>query len=226
MFELDNNINNQQELDDIEYNKSRSSNLHIKKFKKVVDHNKSIQQKRQQQKKEKIQDVELVISVDNGVTGTIGAISKDTSYIRFFETPVKIDYDYTKEIQKINRIDVLNFKKLLENIINDYNTSKKILVVLERPMVNPSRFKASKSALRAYEATLIILELMNLQYINIDSKQWQHYLFGKNTTLIDLKKQSKKVGLELFPQFSKLITLHGDADSLLISKYIIDKVLK
>ena len=39
---------------------------------------------------------------------------------------------------------------------------KKILVVLERPMVNPSRFKASKSALRAYEATLIILELISI----------------------------------------------------------------
>ena len=210
-------------LDDLEFNKNRPSNLNIKKFKKKVDADKKAQQQRDQSKRRKIENVDVVVSIDNGVTGTIGVLSKDNTIVRFYETPVKIDYDYTKELQKINRIDFLKLKELFENIIHE---GKNILVVLERPMVNPSRFKASKSALRAYEATLIVLELLNLQYIHIDSKQWQHYLFGKNTTLLDLKGESKKLGVKLYPQYSKLITSHGDADSLLISKYIIEKVLK
>lgn len=62
-------------------------------------------------------------------------------------------------------------------------------------MVNPQRFKQSKSALRAFESTIIVLELLGLNYIIIDSKKWQHHFFGKNTSQIDLKYESKKLGI-------------------------------
>lgn len=73
---------------------------------------------------------------------------------------------------------------------------------------------------------------MNLNYIVIDSKQWQHYFFGKETTLIDLKFESLKKGLEVVNEYENLdnikslITKHGDADALLITKFAIEKLIK
>jgi len=40
-------------------------------------------------------------------------------------------------------------------------------------MVDPHRFVATASALRALEATLIVIEMLNLEYTYIDSKEWQ-----------------------------------------------------
>jgi hypothetical protein len=98
-------------------------------------------------------------------------------------------------------------------------------------MVNPQRFNSSKIALRAFESTLIVLELLNLDYIIIDSKKWQHYFFGKNTTLIDLKVASKDEGVKFLNDLSvkkykkeiEIINNHGDADSLLICKWAFEK---
>jgi hypothetical protein len=45
---------------------------------------------------------------------------------------------------------------------------------------------------------------MNLNYIVIDSKQWQHYFFGKETTFIDLKFESLKKGLEVIDEYKNL----------------------
>jgi hypothetical protein len=73
---------------------------------------------------------------------------------------------------------------------------------------------------------------MNLNYIVIDSKQWQHYFFGKETTFIDLKFESLKKGLEVVNEYKNLdniknlITKHGDADALLITKFAIEKLIK
>lgn len=214
------------ELDEELYNKSRASNIKIKKIQKKVDAQKAIVDIRKQELLNKIIDVDLVIGIDNGVTGTIGALSKDQSYYFYCETPIKTELDYTKEIQKINRIDFFKLKETVESIIYTRSNINKPLVVLERPMVNTQRFKSSCIALRAYEATLIVLEQLKLNYITIDSKQWQHYLFGKNTTLLDLKKESCNLGITLYPLFKKEMSVHGDADSILICKYIIEKVLK
>ena len=97
------------------------------------------------------------------------------------------------------------------------------------------RFEQSISACRAFEATLIVIEELNLEYIVIDSKTWQHYFFGKNTSNIDLKFESMKKGLEIlnihfksqenYNDIANTIKIHGDADSLLISQYIIEKSL-
>ena len=109
----------------------------------------------------------------------------------------------------------------------------KPLIILERPMINVDRFKQSKNAARAFEATLIVLEMLNLEnnYIIIDSKKWQHYFFGKNTILLDLKKSSKEEGIKFLSIFKnkyknliEIINSHGDADSLLISKYALEKL--
>lgn len=76
--------------------------------------------------------------------------------------------------------------------------------------------------MRAFEATLIVLELLELNYIIIDSKKWQHHFFGKDTTQIDLKETSKKLSLNILERYkgkisneeyedlNKNIVKHGD----------------
>ena len=86
--------------------------------------------------------------MDNGATGSIACIIRDKNYYDFLETPVKECLDYTQEIQKMNRIDVVELKKWFEKHIKVgkqfYKSKIKIIVILERPMVNPQRFKQSR----------------------------------------------------------------------------------
>ena len=225
------------------------SNLNIKKRKQTIKKKSSVISSRRKADNLKISNANIIFGLDNGATGTISCIIKypDDSYKIYFEkTPADNVLDYQQTIQYIARI---NWKKLKDwfehiiktetnNYIKKYNFDKKdvkILIVLERPMINAERFKQSKNAARAFEATLIVLEMLNLEnnYVIIDSKKWQHHFFGKNTVLIDLKEASKNMGIEFLNSISKtkykkiidIINSHGDADSLLISKYALEKTI-
>lgn len=225
------------------------SNLNISKRKKTVKKTKEINISRKNANKEKCEDANIIFGLDNGATGTISSIVKfpDNSFKIFFQkTPSFITLDYQQSIQHIARIDWKKLKNWFENILNeiknDYNKKYNVdinlkpLIILERPMINADRFKQSKNAARAFEATLIVLELINLEnnYIIIDSKKWQHHFFGKNTILMDLKDESKKLGIEFlksfkdkkYDNFIDLMKHHGDADSLLICKYAFEKLCK
>lgn len=106
------------------------------------------------------------------------ALTSFLGTLSFMKTPSKVELDYTQDIKYINRIDKNLLKKWFEdNIFAANNENRFIIVVLERPMKNPTRFEQSISACRAFEATLIVLEELNLKYIVIDSKQWQHHFF-------------------------------------------------
>ena len=106
---------------------------------------------------------------------------------------------------------------------------------MQRPMVNPQRFKQSGHALRAFEATIITLQSLGIEYVIIDSKKWQHYFFGKNTLMLDLKSQSLKKGLQILQNYnlkgkdkesmSNLIKKHGDADGMLICQFAVEKMI-
>lgn len=225
------------------------SNLNIKKRKQTIKKKSSVISSRRKADDLKVENANIIFGLDNGATGTISCIIKypDDSYkIYFQKTPADNVMDYQQSIQYIARI---NWKKLKDwfehiiktetnNYIKKYNFDKKdvkILIVLERPMINAERFKQSKNAARAFEATLIVLEMLNLEnnYVIIDSKKWQHHFFGKNTVLIDLKEASKNMGIEFLNSISKtkykkiidIINSHGDADSLLISKYALEKTI-
>jgi len=150
------------------------------------------------------------IGIDNGVSGSIGIISEDK--ISLFAMPVKKCLDYVKKERYLNRIDV----NKLESLLAEYKPEETI-VGIERPMVNPMRFRASVSALRALEATLIVLEKLKLPLLYIDSKRWQKELFGK-TKVKDLKLMSLEISRRLFP----MVNYDGfkDADGLLIAEYL------
>ena len=211
------------------------SNLKIKEKKKKDSKIAAIKSERKKFRNDLISNANLIFGLDNGSTVPISCIDNVAGTLSFMKTPSKIELDYTQDIKYINRIDTVELKKWFENNISlAKDDNRFIIVILERPMKNPTRFEQSISACRAFEATLIVLEELNLKYIVIDSKQWQHYFFGKNTSNIDLKLESMRKGLDVlkknfkkqYNEISEIIQKHGDADSLLICQYIIDQKLQ
>ena len=154
------------------------------------------------------------IGIDNGVTATI-AIIKPNGEVFMSKVPVKTEQSYTKAKQKITRIDHPKLIDLLRDHVGD---AKNVFVRIERPIVNPGRFKATASGLRALESVLIAVEdVMNLPYSYIDSKEWQKDLLPSGIKGDELKAASKEIGSRLFPQFKDF--KHPDLDGLLIAEY-------
>jgi len=158
----------------------------------------------------------LYIGIDNGVSGTIGVLLNNKSW--FFKTPIKKEQNYTKAKANISRIDFGILRQTLHDILtcNDFGSIK---CLIERPMVNPGRFKATTSALRSLEATLIILETLDIPIEYIDSKKWQKELLPSGSSKENLKKDSSDIGIRLFPEFKEKILNHKDADGILIAEY-------
>lgn len=225
--------------------KNQKSNLDIKNQKRKRKKVSSLIKKRRDDDLEKVLNSDIIFGLDNGATGTVSCLipyDKNDIKIYFEKTFNHVDLDYQKDINYIARIDWEKLKdwfnkiikKAKTNYIRKYNKEDiKISVILERPMINADRFKQSKNAARAFESTLMVLEMLELEknYIIIDSKKWQHYFFGKNTVLIDLKEASKNKGIEYLTNLNEkryknelnTIKQHGDADSLLICRWAFEK---
>ena len=225
--------------------KNQKSNLDIKNQKRKRKKVSSLIKKRRDDDLEKVLNSDVIFGLDNGATGTVSCLipyDKNDIKIYFEKTFSHVDLDYQKDINYIARIDWEKLKdwfnkiikKARTNYIRKYNKEDiKISVILERPMINADRFKQSKNAARAFESTLMVLEMLELEknYIIIDSKKWQHYFFGKNTVLIDLKEASKNKGIEYLTNLNEkryknelnTIKQHGDADSLLICRWAFEK---
>jgi len=158
----------------------------------------------------------IFIGIDNGVSGSIGIVpSSDEKDLvpQYLKMPVKKELSYTKVKQWINRIDTLS----LFTILNTYISSK-VVLAMERPMINPGRFKATVSAIRALEATLIVIERLGFSYRYLDSKEWQKVLLPSGLESNELKEASLQVGVRLFPKVD--YTKFNDADGLLIAEYL------
>lgn len=150
------------------------------------------------------------IGIDNGVSGTIAYISEEG--VGFDKTPVIKVQDYTKAKKLISRLDAVLFDGFLARF-----EPSETMVVIERPLVNPSRLRATESALRCHEAMLVLLERRDFPYMFIDSKEWQRALLPKGCMGEELKKASLDIGNRLFPQFKDV--KHPDRDGLLIAEY-------
>ncbi len=158
----------------------------------------------------------LYIGIDNGVTGTVGCIYDNKTW--FFKTPVKSEQSYTKAKANISRIDMPKMLQELNQIIFE-TKPESVMCLIERPMVNPTRFQATTSALRALEATLICVELLKISFQYEDSKKWQKELLPSGSTKDQLKSDSVDIGCRLFPQHRDLIIKHKDADGILLAEY-------
>ena len=161
----------------------------------------------------------IYIGIDNGVTGTIGWVGENLGP-GIEETPVKEEQSYTKTKKKINRIDYPQLFKLLKNVQGPLEPAE-VLVVIERPMINPMRFQASVSAARSLEATLIAVEQLGLPRMYVDSRQWQKALLPQGCEGKELKKASMDIGCRLYPggPTEQIIRKHKDADALLIAEW-------
>jgi hypothetical protein len=156
------------------------------------------------------------VGIDNGVTGSIGVVYPDNTYV-MYKTPVVSEQSYTKKQAKITRIDFGMLMTVLKDILMN---ADHVRVVIERPFVNPKGFKATVSAMRALEATLIAIEMLGIPHSYCDSRDWQRSLLPSGVKgTADLKKASLDIGKRLFPDCEEVIVKHKDADGLLIAEW-------
>ena len=162
----------------------------------------------------------LYCGIDNGVSGSIGIIKTTsaeltTCFIRMADFTIS-EQDYCKQKRSITRID----PQKLYSLLSPYK-SENPTVMIERPMVNPGRFRATVSAVRCLECTLIVLQsMLHWPIIYLDSKKWQkellpHGCVGSKA----LKDASRDIGLRLHPLHREVIHKQGDADGILIAEY-------
>lgn len=155
----------------------------------------------------------IYVGIDNGVSGTIGFLPYNGMNALVLKTPIKNCLNYQKEVRYINRIDV----KALEALLTQYSN---LTVFMERPLVNPSMFQATLSAVRAFEATLTVMDRLELPVHYVDSREWQSEILPSGIKGPDnLKYASMEVGVQLFPYLKEYIYKHKDADGLLIAEW-------
>jgi hypothetical protein len=156
----------------------------------------------------------IYIGIDNGCSGSVAILNKELTICRYVETPSKKEQSYTKTKQMISRIDYVALKDMLITYKDN------AIAIIERPLVNPGMFKATISAVRALEATLIVVEELGIAVQYIDSREWQRALLPQGTKgSTELKRASRDIGCRLFPQHAGIINKHKDADGLLIAEY-------
>ena len=153
----------------------------------------------------------LYLGFDNGITGTIG-VCGNLYMCEQVKTPTFSEQNYTKakgNVTRINTVELLIYLKQLQKKGN-------LFAILERPMVNPGRFKATITAMRALEATLGVLEQLSIPYQYIDSKEWQKEMLPKGTKgSAELKKAGIDIAKRLFPS----VVCKPDADGILIAEW-------
>lgn len=158
----------------------------------------------------------IYVGIDNGITGSISFIKDTGECLDFVLTESIHEQSYTKTKKNIGRLNYKWFYKL----IYSYSIEDELRIFMERPMINPSRFDATMSAVRCLEAMLICIEDLQLHRAYVDSREWQKSLLPSGIKGSDeQKKASKDIGCRLFPQHSELITKHKDADGLLIAEW-------
>lgn len=164
------------------------------------------------------------IGIDNGVTASIAFILENGK-AEIGQMPTVKQQNYTKAKQGITRIDTKRFYAWLLEVIGmveqesqSMNQAGQFMVIIERPMINPMRFKNSISAARALEAVLVTIESLNLPHCYIDSRVWQKELLPEGLQGPELKTASNDIGRRLFPQIpdGKKGT---DKDALLIAEF-------
>jgi len=162
------------------------------------------------------------IGIDNGSTGSIGIIETVSRWSIFGPTPIRKMQDYTKKKKTISRLDTDLFLDLMTRHNTGNENRANHTAVIERPMINSTRFNASMSAARMLESTITCLEYLRIPYMFVDSKQWQRVMLPRRMskcTTPQLKKASLDIGLRLFPKHANEIIKQKDADGLLIAEW-------
>ena len=158
------------------------------------------------------------LAIDNGVSANGVALLGPADLVKYEKLPIKNELSYTREERHITRLDSPGFRSLIKG----WDLPKSdTLVIMERIMINPARFRASISAARCLEAELVILEEFGFELEYCDSKNWQHILLPGIVGSDELKKASLTLGQQLFPS----IKFKKDADSMLIAYWAKNRAL-
>ena len=157
------------------------------------------------------------VGIDNGVSGSIGVLDERGDVIHYSPTPCFMELNYTKEKRNVTRVNARKLYSMLK-VLQEEDTLACFRVFIERPMVNPQRFQASLSAIRALETTLIVLERLKWGVQYVDSREWQSLLLPKGSKGEALKTDSVSIGCRRFPRYAEQIKKHKDADGLLIAE--------
>lgn len=158
-------------------------------------------------------DKRYFIGIDNGSTGSTTILDESKNVILHVAMPIKRELSYTKTKQYISRLNVDEFKKYLR-ILPDYTNT---VCGLERPMVMPGRFKATISAIRCLEATLISLEDLKISYLYLDSRGWQKALLPQGVSGPELKTAAVDIARRMYPNIK---ATKDTADSVLIAEFL------
>jgi len=158
----------------------------------------------------------VYIGIDNGVSGSIGVLTETGSIFLRVPEITRSEQDYTKTKRNITRVSPGQLRQFLNQFRSG---ADKVHVMMERPMTNANRYRATISAHRCLECFLIILESLGFSFEYIDSRQWQKDLLPNGTKGAPaLKEASKDIGLRLFPEHRDKILKQGDADGLMIAE--------
>ena len=158
-------------------------------------------------------DKRYFIGLDNGITGSATILDESKNVLLHAPMPTKRELSYTKTKQYISRLNVDEFKKYLRILPNYTNC----VCGLERPMVMPGRFKATMSAMRCLEATLIALEDLKVSYFYLDSRQWQKVLLPQGVSGPELKTAALDIARRMYPNVK---VTKDTADSICIAEFL------
>lgn len=176
--------------------------------------------------------MKFFIGIDNGVTGSICILDQNGKCLHYVPTPVHKTLNYTKAKENVTRVIV----KDLANLLQPY--AKNATVILERPLVNPGRFKATVSAIRCDEATRGVLEALGAKLIYVDSKEWQTPMLPSRKAIPRLAKgasdeekkknkaakarfaaETKELSLQVAQRLFPNETFKKDGDAALIAEW-------
>lgn len=162
----------------------------------------------------------ITIGIDNGASGSIGIVGRGR--VTYVPIPTKEYLHYGKAGKISERLDRAALELLLTQELNlrghDFQNTSDIRIFIERPF-SGKFINAVVPAHRFFEATIIVMEDLELGYEVVDSGKWQAAVLGDVHGSAELKKASKLRGVQLYPSLADVITKHKDADGLLIARY-------
>ena len=164
----------------------------------------------------------IFCAVDNGCTGTIGAVTESGEWAFFMPVPTYRTKDYNRsKVRHTTHVDYDVLKSILETL----GKQGDLRLISERPLKNPRLFTATVSGVRAHEVLLAATRTLGVEIEKtLDSRDWQKIMCG-DFAKGESKAASVRAGCELFPEHSASIRKHGDADGLLMAEYFRRRVL-
>lgn len=163
----------------------------------------------------------VYVGIDNGPSGSIGIFNGNETPI-YIEAKTVTMFEYTKKKQMIT---VLQFRRMYRLFRKLMMENEQVAVAMERPMVNPLRFVATKTAMRVHQQYLDIFDLMkHPEPMFLDSREWQKKYLPSGTKGPELKTASAQIGKRMFPSCAAMIDKHGDADGLFLAFFLKQKM--